>query len=109
MFGDFAEGLEVGGVDCRDDGEVVLVFVEVLGGGGEGGVERVGEGGIEGAEGEFVDLVGEIELCITQKKRPLVSWICSPITARAGDGVDHLLSCPKCSANSIYPWPLAVM
>ena len=51
------------GVDCGDDGEVVLVFVEVGGGGGVGSVEGVEEGGVEGSEGEFVDGVGEVEGC----------------------------------------------
>ena len=51
------------GVDGGDYGEVVLVFVEVCEGGGEGAVERVVEGRIEGAEGEFVDGVGEVEGC----------------------------------------------
>ena len=60
---DFAQGFGVGGVDCRHDGEVVLVFVEVCGGGGVGVVEGVGEGGVEGAEGEFVDYVAEVEGC----------------------------------------------
>ena len=46
----FAEALGVGCVDCGDDGEVVLVFVEVGFGGGVGVVEGVGEGGVEGAE-----------------------------------------------------------
>ena len=61
VFGYFAEGAEVGGVDCRDDGEVVLVFVEVGFCCSEGVVEGVGEGGVEGAEGEFVYVVGEVE------------------------------------------------
>lgn len=55
------EGAGVGGVDGRDHAEVVLVFVEVVGGCGAGVVERVQEGGVEGAEGEFVDLVREVE------------------------------------------------
>lgn len=37
-------------VDCGDDGEVVLVFVEVGVGCGEGSVQRVEEGGVEGTE-----------------------------------------------------------
>lgn len=49
------------GVDGRDEGEVVLVFLEVGGCAGESAVEGVEEGGVEGAEGEFVDYVGEIE------------------------------------------------
>ena len=52
-----------GGVDGGHDGEVVLVFVEVHVDGGDGVVERVGQGGVEGAEGEFVDVVGEVEGC----------------------------------------------
>lgn len=43
------------GVDGRDDGEVVLEAVKVFGGCGEGMVERVEEGGVEGAKGEFGD------------------------------------------------------
>ena len=35
------EGFGVGGVNCRDDGEVVLVFVEVGGGGGEGVIQGI--------------------------------------------------------------------
>ena len=57
--GDEARG--VGRVHGGHDGEVVLEFHEVLAGGGEGVVERVFEGGDEGAEGEFVDLVREVE------------------------------------------------
>lgn len=52
------------GVDCGHDGEVVLVFVEVGGCRGVGFVEGVEEGGVEGAEGEFVDDVGEVECWI---------------------------------------------
>lgn len=51
------------GVDGGDDGAVVLEFVEVFGGGGVGFVEGVEEGGVEGAEGELVDGVGEVECC----------------------------------------------
>ncbi len=50
-------------VDGRDDGEVVLEFVEVKGGRGDGAIERVLEGGVERAEGEFGDDVGEVECC----------------------------------------------
>lgn len=62
----FEEGEERGGVgvDGGHDGEVVLEFVEVVGGGGgegDGGVEGVGEGGEVRAEGEFADEVGEVE------------------------------------------------
>lgn len=39
------------GVDCRDDGKVVLVFVEVGAGCGVSFVQGVEEGGIEGTEG----------------------------------------------------------
>ena len=60
---DLAQGFGVGGVDGGDDGEVVLEFVEVIGGGGDGVVERVGQGGVEGAEGKLVDVVGEVERC----------------------------------------------
>ncbi len=49
------------GVDCGDDGEVVLEFVEMGVGGGVGAVEGVEEGRVEGSEGEFVDDVGEVE------------------------------------------------
>lgn len=49
------------GEDGGDDGEVVLKAVEVVGGGGEGVVERVEEGGVERAKGEFGDEVGEVE------------------------------------------------
>lgn len=49
---------------CVDSGynrEIILVFVKVFVGNGEGAVERVLEGRVEWAEGEFVDYVGEIE------------------------------------------------
>ena len=57
------EGEERGvvGVDGRDDGEVVLVFVEVVWGAGDGVVEGIFERGVVGAEGELGDLVGEVE------------------------------------------------
>ena len=61
VFVDGAEGADVGRVDGRDDGEVVLVFLEVGVGGGEGVVEGVGEGRVEGPEGELIDVVGEVE------------------------------------------------
>ena len=48
-------------VDGGHDGEVVLEFVEVRVGGGEGVVEGVEKGGVEGTEGELVDNVGEVE------------------------------------------------
>jgi len=51
----------VGRVDCGDDGEVVLEFEEVGWGRGDGVVEGVREGGVVGAEGEFVDGVGKVE------------------------------------------------
>jgi len=41
VFVDGAEGFREGGVNCGDDGEVVLVFVEVGFGGGDGVVEWV--------------------------------------------------------------------
>ncbi len=49
------------GVYSGYDGEVVLVFVEVGRCDGVGAVERVEERGVEGAEREFVDDVGEVE------------------------------------------------
>ncbi len=48
-------------VNGGDDGEVVLEFVEVEGGCGDGAVERVLEGRVEGPEGEFGDDVREVE------------------------------------------------
>lgn len=51
------------GVDCRDNGEVILVFVEVVGGYCVSAVEGVEEGGVERTKGEFVDDVGEVECC----------------------------------------------
>lgn len=54
-------GGDVLGVDCWNDGEEVLEFVEVVGGCGDGAVEGVEETGVEGAEGEFGDYVGEVE------------------------------------------------
>jgi hypothetical protein len=61
----FEEGEQGGvvGVDGGHDGEVVLVFVEVVRGCGEGVVEGVLERGVVGAEAEFVDVVGEVECC----------------------------------------------
>jgi hypothetical protein len=38
-----------------------LELVKVVRGCGDGVVERVEEGGVQGAKGELVDLVGEIE------------------------------------------------
>ena len=62
-------GLEEGqqrgvvGVDGGHDGEVVLELVEVIFGGGNGIVEGVDEGGVVRAEGELLDVVGEVEAC----------------------------------------------
>jgi hypothetical protein len=69
----FEEGEEGGvvGVDGGHDGEVVLEFVEVVWGCGDGVVERVLQVGVVGAEAEFVDVVGEVECC-TQ-----ISLLCS--------------------------------
>lgn len=67
---DFTQRFGVGGVDCRHHGEVVLVFVEVGGGGCVGVVEGVGEGGVEGAKGEFVDYVAEVEGCWSISNAP---------------------------------------
>lgn len=49
------------GVDGRNYGEVVLVFIEVVFGGGDGVVKGVHERWVVGTEGELGDLVGEIE------------------------------------------------
>jgi hypothetical protein len=49
------------GVDGRDDGKVVLEFVEVVFGGRDGVVEGVDEFGVVRAEGQLLDLVGEVE------------------------------------------------
>lgn len=46
---------DVVGVDGGHDGEVVLVFEEVVRRPGDGVVERVDQVGVVGAEGEFVD------------------------------------------------------
>lgn len=51
------------GVNGGDDGEEVLVFVEVVGGCHVGSVEGLDDGGEVGAEGELVDVVGEVEDC----------------------------------------------
>ncbi len=48
-------------VDGGDNREIVLVFVEVLVGDGEGAIERVLEGRVQWAEGKFVDYMREIE------------------------------------------------
>ena len=58
------------GIDCWDDGAVVLVFEEVFGRCGVGFVEGILEGRVEGAEGEFVDYVREVERC---NKNPTIS------------------------------------
>jgi hypothetical protein len=50
------------GEDGGHDGEVVLEFVEVLVGRGGRFVERVEEALVVGAEGEFGDDVGEVEV-----------------------------------------------
>ena len=49
------------GVDCWDEGEVVLVAVEVVGGAGYGVGKGVMEGVVVWAEGEVRDYVGEVE------------------------------------------------
>lgn len=54
-------GAGVDAVDGRDDGEEVLELVEVVWGGLNGAVERVGEGWVVVSKGEFVDDVGEVE------------------------------------------------
>ena len=59
MVGDAAAG-EDGG----DDGEVVLVFVEVGLGALGGLVERVEEVRVVRSEAEFVDVVGEVECAV---------------------------------------------
>ena len=48
-------------IDCRDDGHVVLELEEVVLGGGGGAVEGVEEVGVVGSEGEFGNVVGEVE------------------------------------------------
>lgn len=48
-------------IDGWHDGHVVLVFVEVDWGGGDGFVEGVEEGGVVRAKGELGDHVGKIE------------------------------------------------
>ena len=57
------------GVDRRDDGEVVLVFEEIGAGCGVSLIQRVEEGGVEGAEGQFVDYMGEVEGYILRQHR----------------------------------------
>lgn len=57
------EGGGVVGVDCGDDGEVVLEFFKVLVGGCACVVEGVVEAWVKGTETQFVDLVGEVECC----------------------------------------------
>ena len=49
------------GVDGGYYREEVLEAVEVVGSTGDGAVEGVDEGGIEGAEGELGNYVGEVE------------------------------------------------
>ena len=78
-----AQGAGVGGVDCGDDGEVVLVFVEAVVGGGEGVVERVAQRRVEGPEGEFVDVVGEVEGWVKSKEK-VSCHACGGQTAKMG-------------------------
>lgn len=47
----------IDGVDGRHHGEKVLEFEEVVGGGGNGPVKRVDEGGVEISKGELIDYV----------------------------------------------------
>lgn len=49
------------GIDGWDDGEEVLEFVEVGGGGGDGAVEGIEKGWVIGSEGKFGDYVAEVE------------------------------------------------
>lgn len=53
----------IGGVDGGDNGNVVLVFEEVEPGGSVCVIERIGKRRIVWPEGEFVDVVGEVEGC----------------------------------------------
>lgn len=98
-------------VDCRDHGAVVLVLEKVFGRRSVCFVERVQEGRVEWAKGEFVDDVGEIEGC----PRPPVSRIRNERMGagkRRRDGERREAAVPvwsKCCPNSIYPCPLAVM
>lgn len=52
-----------GGVDGRNDGEVVLEFVEMFWSAGEGMVQRIEEGRVMWAERELGDQVREVESC----------------------------------------------
>ena len=61
VFVDLAQCFRISGVDCRDDGEIVLVLVEVVWRESVGVVEWVGEALIERSKGEFVNVVGEVE------------------------------------------------
>ena len=61
IFIEIAQSSDIGGVNCWDDREVVLVFVEVVFGRGECAIERVLEIWIERSEGEFIDVVRKVE------------------------------------------------
>jgi hypothetical protein len=50
-------------VNGWDDGEEVLEFVEVVGCTGDGAIERVDEGWVEGSKGELGNYVREVEGC----------------------------------------------
>jgi hypothetical protein len=55
---DRARGVRCAGVDGvngGDDREEVLEFVEVVGGCGDGSIEGILKGGVEGSEGELGD------------------------------------------------------
>lgn len=99
------------GVDGRDEGEVVLVLVEVGGRGCRGGVvERVRQRGEEGAEGEFVDVVREVECCLPRQPVPATAWGLrrgGQPELEAGPRKD-LLEWSRWPPQSMYPWPLAV-
>ena len=93
------------GVDCGDDGEVILVFVEVGWGGAAGVVEGVEKLRVEGAEGELVDVVGEVEGCgdIGSSSAYLYGQNIDGIFGKMGKGCLCALEWSKCSPNSMYP------
>lgn len=70
VFVDLAERFRIRGVDCWDDGKVVLIFVEVFVCGCDGLVKRVGQGRVEWSEGKFVDVMREVEGCDLSVQHP---------------------------------------
>ncbi len=93
------------GIDCGDDGEVILEFVEVGWGGTAGVVEGVEKLRVEGAEGELIDVVGEVEGCgnMGSSSAYLYDQNMDGIFEKTGKGCLCALEWSRCSPNSMYP------